>query len=77
MNRNTASQERFASERHYTPQEIAKLWGLASKTIVRMFEKEPGVLMVQNGRVKSKLRHRTLRIPHSVLERVHRKREVT
>ena len=64
-------------ERHYTPQEIAGAWGLSKQTIVRMFEKEPGVLVVQNSRIRSLVRKRTLRIPQSVLERVHRKREVT
>lgn len=64
-----------AGERHYTPQEVANLWGLSPKTVTRLFENEPGVLVVALPRLRSSKRHRTLRIPHSVLERVHRKQE--
>lgn len=66
-----------ASERHYTPQEIAKLWAVSEKSVIRVFEKEPGVLVIQNSLRRHARRHRTLRIPFSVLERVHRSRELS
>jgi hypothetical protein len=65
-----------ANERHYTPQEIAKLWAVSQKSVIRVFEKEPGVLVLQNSLGRHSRRHRTMRIPFSVLERVHRSREV-
>ena len=65
-----------ANERHYTPKEVAKLWAVSEKSVIRVFEKEPGVLVIQNSLGRHARRHRTLRIPFSVLERVHRSREV-
>lgn len=65
-----------ANERHYTPKEVAKLWAVSEKSVIRVFEKEPGVLVIGNRVGRLTRRHRTLRIPFSVLERVHRSREV-
>ena len=65
-----------ASERHYTPRDIAKLWAVSEKSVIRVFEKEPGVLVIQNSLGRNARRHRTMRIPFSVLDRVHRSREV-
>jgi hypothetical protein len=63
-----------ANERHYTPKEIAKLWQLDPKTVRDIFRKEAGVLRI--GNPNSTVRNRaytTLRIPQSVLDRVHRR----
>lgn len=57
------------AEKHYTPQELAELWGVNVETIRNIFRDEPGVLKISNG---SKLRT-TLRIPLDVAERVHRR----
>lgn len=57
-----------ATEPHYTPQEIAALWKMHTSSVRRMFAGERGVI-VTAGR-----KHQTIRIPHSVLERVHRER---
>ena len=65
-----------AAERHYSVKEIAELWGLAENTVIRMFKQEPGVLGVNNSRRKFAGNHVTLRIPESVMDRVHRKLEV-
>lgn len=63
------------SERHYTVAEIASMWNLAPDTIRRLFEREPGVLVLgeMNGG-KGKRRYTTLRVPASVVERVYRRR---
>ena len=70
----TESQERAPEiERHYTPQEIAEMWGLDEHTIRRKFIDQPGVLKI--GSRLSRRRKRqyiTLRIPASVLARYHR-----
>lgn len=60
-------------ERHYTVAEIAETWSLSRDEVRKIFESEPGVLVIGNGGTRSKRRYRTLRIPESVMERVHRK----
>lgn len=60
-------------ERHYTVGEIAETWNLSPDVVIEMFEREPGVLVRGNGGKKGKRRYRTLRIPESVVERVHRR----
>jgi len=62
-----------AAERHYTPEELGSLWSLSSDLVRRLFEREPGVLMIERPRLTGKRRYRTLRIPESVAARVHRR----
>jgi hypothetical protein len=62
-----------AFERHYTVREIAVLWQLSEDTVRRCFQGEPGVVRIATCRKGSKRRYITLRIPESVVERVHRK----
>lgn len=59
-------------ERHYTPEEIAGLWKLSADTVRRLFEREPGVLVIERAISRAR-RYRTLRIPESVAQRVHRR----
>jgi hypothetical protein len=60
-------------ERHFSIADIAQRWGLSADTIRRLFEHEPGVLVIEPPRSRfSRRRYRTLRIPESVIERVHR-----
>lgn len=63
-------------ERHYSVTEIAEMWGLSEKTVRRMFEEEDGVLQWGNQETRRKRGYITLRIPESILLRVHRKREL-
>lgn len=60
-------------ERHFSPAELADVWNLSTDTVRRMFENEPGVLVFENPARSSSRRFRTLRIPESVAERVHRR----
>jgi hypothetical protein len=60
-----------ASERHYTVAEISDIWNLSVDAVRRLFCKEPGVLVLRKPGQYSKRRYTTLRIPQSVLERVH------
>ena len=60
------------SERHYSVKEIAELWSLSPDAVRGLFEREPGVLVLGDFS-PHKRRYRTLRIPQSVLERVHRR----
>ncbi len=60
--------------RHFSVAEIAKLWNLSQDHVRRIFEKEPGVLVLGDTKPsRHRRRYRTLRIPEFVLERVHRK----
>jgi hypothetical protein len=61
-----------AIERHYTVAEVAILWNLSRDTIRRLFENEPGVVILTTATRRGKRRYKTLRIPESVLLRVHR-----
>jgi hypothetical protein len=64
-----------AFERHWSAAELATLWGLSEDLLRRLFADEPGVLHISRP-VKGKARLRaytTLRIPQSVVERVHRR----
>ncbi len=60
-----------AFERHYTVQEIAKLWGYSRQTVSRIFRNESGVLKITSPRSKHRRIHITLWVPESVLIRVH------
>ena len=61
-------------ERHYSVADIAKMWALSEKTVRRMFEGEEGVLQWGSPETRRKRGYITLRIPESVLLRVHRER---
>jgi hypothetical protein len=61
-----------ALERHYSVPEVATLWALSERTIRRMFENEPGVLCWGSSERRFKRGYKTLRIPETVLLRVHR-----
>ena len=38
---------------HYTVKEMAKIWNLSADTIVRIFENEPGVIVISERRKHS------------------------
>lgn len=57
-------------QRHYTPAEIAQMWHLSADAVRKIFENEPGVLVLSDVK-RGKRRYRTLRIPESVAQRVH------
>jgi hypothetical protein len=62
-----------ALERHYSVYEVSQLWGLSEKTIRRIFSDEPGVVKWGQDESRFKRAYVTLRIPQSVVERVHRR----
>jgi uncharacterized protein involved in type VI secretion and phage assembly len=61
------------TERHYSVPEVAAMWNLSPDAIRRIFQGEPGVLVLGGSESTRKRRYTTLRIPESVLVRVHRK----
>ena len=71
------SSQGAAFERHYSVDQLAKLWGMSDDFIRRLFIEERDVVVFFNTRAGRRT-YRTLRIPASVAERVHcrmRKRE--
>ena len=59
---------------HYSPAEIAERWNLSVDSVRKLFEDEPGVLVIGNTTPRrGKRSYTTLRIPEHVLERVHRR----
>jgi hypothetical protein len=65
--------ELIFSERHYSVSEVAELWNLSQDKVRSIFENELGVLILPGGGSPHTRRYRTLRIPESVLQRVHRR----
>jgi AraC-like DNA-binding protein len=60
-----------ALERHYSIDEVAALWRLSRQTVRRVFDDEAGVLRYGRGDSSRRRGYQTLRIPESVVVRVH------
>jgi hypothetical protein len=61
-------------ERHHSPAEIGKMWNLSADCIRNILENKPGVLVIGNSiSRRGKRSYTTLRIPQSVLDRVHKR----
>lgn len=61
------------TERHYTPSEVAELWHFNVETIRQLFQDESGVVVLQAPDKRGRRSYKTIRIPQSVLERVHKR----
>jgi hypothetical protein len=61
------------TERHYSVSEVATMWNLSPDAVRKIFQGEPGVLVLGGSELTRKRRYTTLRIPESVLIRVHRR----
>jgi len=61
------------AERHYSVAEIASMWNLSQDAVRKMFQREPGVMVLGDHGSRHRRRYTTLRIPASVVERVHRR----
>jgi transcriptional regulator GlxA family with amidase domain len=59
-------------ERHYSIEELTELWGMSNDFVRRLFLREPGVVVFFKSRPGRRV-YRTLRIPESVVQRVHRR----
>jgi len=63
-----------SNERHYSPVESAELWNLSADCVRKIFEHEPEVMVIGNSILRrGKRSYTTLRIPQSVLDRVHKR----
>ena len=63
----------YIAEKHFSPAELGEAWGLSPDTIRNLFRDEPGVLKIGKRERRFRRGYITLRIPQSVLERVHRR----
>jgi len=70
----SVSLESIALEKHYSVPEVAELWHVSEKTVRRLFEHEGGVLQWGSPETLRKRGYQNLRIPESVLIRVHQRR---
>jgi len=62
----------LALEKHYTITEVMELWGWSRTKVLEVFRDEPGVLQSHIRTLRPRKRQNvTLRIPESVLLRVH------
>lgn len=59
-------------ERHYSVDELAELWGVSDDFVRRLFVNEPGVVVFFKYR-PGRRTYRTVRVPESVAQRVHRR----
>lgn len=57
-------------EKHYSSAEVAEIWGLSVDYIRELFRGEPDVLVLDRTGLN---KYKTLRIPESVMIRVHRR----
>jgi len=64
-------ESRVMGEKHYSPSELAEMWGVSVQTIRDLFKSEDGVLKLGSDGTRTRRAYKTLRIPHSVAERVH------
>jgi hypothetical protein len=55
------------------PAEVAVLWQFDVETIRKLFQDEPGVVALQSPIKKGRRPYKTIRIPQSVLDRVHKR----
>jgi hypothetical protein len=58
-------------EKHFTPADLAKAWGVSAETIRVLFRDEPGVLKIGKDGTRLRRGYKTLRIPETVAQRVH------
>jgi hypothetical protein len=63
----------FRRTPHYSLAEIAEMWSLSTDVLRKIFQDEPGVLVLGGQSNSRKRRYTTLRVPESVLRRVHRR----
>jgi hypothetical protein len=54
----------------FTVDDVSELTGFSRRTVIRLFEKERGVLVLPRPETMHKRRYRSLRIPRLVYERV-------
>ena len=65
--------QREAQNATHTLTEVAALTGFSRRTIARLFEREPGVIVLERPSTMNKRRYRSVRVPIAVYEQVLRR----
>ena len=60
-------------EKHYRYKELKPLMGLSDRSLRRLFEQEPGVVVLPHEICRKKRKYETVLIPESVVQRVLRR----
>jgi len=63
-----------AKEKRWTVQEVAELWSVSPDTVRRTFRNESGVIEFGSNETRWGRKRKIMRIPTSVLVRVHKRR---
>jgi len=59
-------------ERHFSVSDLAAIWNLGPDLIRRLFQDEPGVIVISTPRRRTRV-YRVLRIPESVANAVYQR----
>src|SRR5579871_765030 len=62
-----------SAERHYSVAEVSAAWNLSQDAVRKIFQNEPGVLVLGGQGSPHARKYTTIRIPDSVLQRVYRR----
>jgi hypothetical protein len=65
------SEQPIHLQKHFSPEEVAEMWGCSPNTIRRMFAGHPQVLEYGSPETRFKRKRVIMRIPESLLIRVH------
>jgi hypothetical protein len=57
-------------EKHFTPKQVADLWGMHPMTVRRLFENEPDVMKLVRPETLRKRKHTSYWISESAMRRV-------
>jgi AraC-like DNA-binding protein len=68
--------EPISIEKHYSIKEVAERWGLSENTVRDLFRDEADVMRIDRPKTRGKRAYSTLRIPASVVQRVHRRMRI-
>ena len=60
--------ENTTFEKHYRIGDLARLWGLGTKTVRKLIKDDPGVIKIRMGRKKS---HTIYSVPESAARSIH------
>ena len=61
----------FMDEKHYTPPQLAKMWGMSASLVRSLFENEEGVIRIERSEQRFKRGYTSLRISESAAKRVY------
>ena len=49
----------------YTLEEVAQMMGFSRRTVSRIFENEPGLIVLERAEEMNKRRYRSIRVPYA------------